>query len=106
MPRTIHQDPHPFLTIVSWPGGYDRRQLAQLLADCSGLDPHDLRYRLGQPPPMILGQIEADIAQRAIAGLTQRDGDAFAITLDDPEDRRNLHTNLHTDRTNETSQRP
>ena len=79
----MHQDPHPFLTIVSWPDGYDRRQLAQLLADCSGLDPHDLRYRLGQPPPMILGQIEADIAHRAIAGLTQRGGDAFALTLDD-----------------------
>lgn len=79
----MHEDPRPFLTIVSWPGGYDRRQLAQLLADCSGLDPFDLRYRLGQPPPMILGQIEADIAQRAVAGLTQRGGDAFTVTLDD-----------------------
>ncbi len=79
----MHQDQRPFLTIVSWPGGYDRRQLAQLLADCSGLDPFDLRYRLGQPPPMILGQIEADIAQHAVAGLTQRGGDAFTVTLDD-----------------------
>jgi hypothetical protein len=80
---TTHHDPRPFLTIVAWPDAYDRRQLAQLLADCSGLDPTDLRYRLGQPPPMILAQIEADIAQRAVAALTQRGGDAFTVTLDD-----------------------
>lgn len=76
-------DSRPFLSIIAWPQGLDREQTARVAADAAGLDRATVRLHLGRRPPMILAQIEADAAARAVAAIVTRGGEAFAPTLDD-----------------------
>ena len=83
MTSAAESDPRPFLTIIAWPEGHDRMATAQLLASEAGMDLHTLRLRLGQAPPMIIGQTDPDAARRAVAAIARRGGDAFAPTFAD-----------------------
>lgn len=83
MTETAHSDPRPYLSVVAWPGGFERDEVARLLAEAGVLDLPTLRMRLGQDPPMVLAQIEAATADRAVETLIGRGGDGFAFTLDD-----------------------
>jgi hypothetical protein len=83
VPSAAESDSRPFLTIIAWPEGHDREATAQLLASEAGMDLHTLRLRLGQAPPMILGQTDPDTAARALHAMRRRGGDAFAATFAD-----------------------
>ena len=71
-----------FLSLVAWPEGWRRDQVAQLLAESGGLDPATVRMRLGQAAPMVLGEIEPAAARRCQEALVERGGDAFTFTLE------------------------
>jgi len=75
----------PILSIITWPEGYDREQVATLLAEHSRLDVPTLRMRLGAPPPMILGLLPPSDAKRTLAAWRKPGGEAFAPTLADIE---------------------
>jgi hypothetical protein len=77
----MNDETRPFLTLVTSPEGADREEMAHLLAEATGHDAATLRMRLGQAPPMILGQFAPQAARRAVAAITRRGGDAFAPTL-------------------------
>lgn len=77
----FHADASPFLTVITWPEGWDRETAAELLAREAGLDPPTLRLQLGRPPPMIIGQIDSAAARRATEAIIRHGGDAFAPIL-------------------------
>lgn len=76
-------DSRRFLSLVAWSGGYDREQLARLLAHFQALDLPTLRLRLGQAPPMVLERVKPAAATGMIDALVAAGGDGFAFTLDD-----------------------
>ena len=78
-----HADQRPFLTVVKWPDGWSREDVAQLIAESSGLDEPTLRLRLGKAPPTIVAQGEPAAVSNAVLALIGASGDAFAATLDD-----------------------
>lgn len=78
-----HADQRPFLTVVKWPDGWSREDVAHLIAESSGLDEPTLRLRLGKAPPTIVAQGEPAAVSNAVLALIGAGGDAFAATLDD-----------------------
>lgn len=78
-----HADQRPFLTVVKWPNGWSREDVARLLFEASGLDELTLRLRLGIAPPTIVGTLASVDARGAVKALVKNGGDAFAVTLDD-----------------------
>jgi hypothetical protein len=82
-PRT---EQWPFLSIVSWPQGDDREDIARLLARPGGPDLPTLRLRMGQAPPMVLEQVDPDVARAMIDALVAAGGDGFTFTLEDLQD--------------------
>jgi hypothetical protein len=85
MAESIQTEPWPFLSIVAWPDGHDREDVAQLLAPYGGLDLPTLRLRLGQSPPMVLEQVEPAAGRAMIDALAAGGGDGFTFTLEDLE---------------------
>ena len=77
----MNADPQPFLTVITWPEGWDREAIAELLAREAGLDAPTLRMQLGRPPPMIIGQLDPAAARRATEAIIRHGGDAFAPLL-------------------------
>jgi hypothetical protein len=73
----------PYLSVIAAPRGMGRDGLASLLARVGVLDEPTLRMRLGRDPPMIVAQVDPEIARRAVAAIRHEGGDAFAPTLDD-----------------------
>ena len=83
MPSVTELDTWPFLSIVSWPDGWDRARVASLLAGPGGLDAATLRLRLGQSPPMVLERCDPGAAAAMIRILVAAGGDGFTFTHDD-----------------------
>ncbi len=59
----------PFLSILAWSEGWDRDQVADLLARAGGLDIATLRLRLARPTPLMLDQVEPAAAAAVIEAL-------------------------------------
>ena len=53
MTETAHSDPRPYLSVVAWPQGFERDEVARLLAEAGVLDLPTLRMRLGQDPRLL-----------------------------------------------------
>ena len=83
MPTPAELRRWPFLSIVAWPQGWGRSDVAALLAEPGGLDAPTLSMRLGQKPPMVLERVEPSVAPSMIAALIERGGDGFLFTLAD-----------------------
>jgi len=80
-----HHRNDPLLSIITVPEGMARSDLAQLIARATGLDERSLMLRLGLVPPMIVGQVRVEAAQRGIDVIGEHGGEAFAPTLADIE---------------------
>ena len=78
-----HAEKRPFLTVVKWPQGWSREDVARLLFEASGLDELTLRLRLGVAPPTIVGTLASVDARGAVNALVKNRGDAFTATLDE-----------------------
>lgn len=83
MRQTREHDPRPFLTVIAWPDGFGRAELAALLSSYCELDPATLRLRLGPNGPSIVGQVSQVAADRAMQAVLRAGGDAFAPTLNE-----------------------
>jgi hypothetical protein len=83
MSHPSHNDLRPFLSVIAWPKDTTRDGMAELLAQTAGMDAATLRLRLGLAPPSIIGQVQPEAAARSIKAITERGGDAFAVTLDE-----------------------
>ncbi len=82
MPKPHARDPNPYLSVIAWPDGWTKEQVVDLLARKSGMDAPTLKFRVGQAPPMILGQVDPAAAKMAMDAIIEHGGDAFAPTLD------------------------
>ncbi len=80
-----HADQRPFLTVVKWPEGWTREEVARLLFEASGLDELTLRLRLGIAPPTIVGILTPIDAQNAVKAIVKSGGDAFVASISDLE---------------------
>lgn len=78
-------DQRPFLTVVKWPDGWTREEVARLLFEASGLDELTLRLRLGIAPPTIVGILTPVDAQNAVKAIVKSGGDAFVASISELE---------------------
>lgn len=83
MPTVAEKESWPFLSIVACPEGWQREDVARLLAGPGGMDQATLRMRLGREPPMVLERIEPAAARAMAEALRGHGGDAFTFTFDD-----------------------
>ncbi len=76
-------DDRPMLTVVAWPEGFSREDMARLLFEKSGMDEATMRLRLGKAPPSIIGTLADVDAQAAVKAIAEKGGDAFTFTYSD-----------------------
>ncbi len=85
MTERVNFEMRPYLSVVLWPQGWTRGQVAELLAKHTDLDTASLRLGLGEAPPTIVGRVGPDQAEVGLAALRAAGGDGFAPTLADLE---------------------
>jgi hypothetical protein len=73
----------PWLTIVAWPEGYGRSEIATLVADPLGTDARTAELHVGAAPPRIYGQPEDAAARAAADAIIAAGGDAFVVTVEE-----------------------
>ena len=69
-----------FLSVVAWPDGASRDEIAKLLANATGMEAATARMRLGHQPPLIVGMFDEAVAQRAVEIIEHSGGIAFVAT--------------------------
>lgn len=71
-----------FLSVVAWPNGASRDEIAKLLAKATGMEAATARMRLGSQPPLIVGMFDEPVAQHAAEAIEMAGGIAFIATLE------------------------
>ena len=74
-----------FLSVVSIPDGSSPEELADALAEASGLDSYLIKLKLRQVIPGILGRYPVEPAAAALEELLRLGGDGFLASMDDIE---------------------
>ncbi|MHC5005661.1 MAG: hypothetical protein ACYTJ0_21380 [Planctomycetota bacterium] len=80
----MDETPNRYLTVVRWPEGWNRHDVAARIAEAIGTDSSTVLVRLGAPP-RIFASLPPDAAARAVIALQESGGDAFTCSIPELE---------------------